>query len=495
MEHEKRQRRSQTPSHHIARHSAQATSRGPDARLYAFVDHYLRARGLTQTEVARRLHVSKVMVHRIISGETRQLSRVTEADFCHAMGFDLQTRRRFLLLAAEAGLLFASAVTAAPAPQPRERPETLIRYRAVDLDIFESAVVGWSAALARGHDPREALARVERLDDQLKDIQHGASRINARLAQDGRYADLRIRAGMLHAALQEAVLPWRLDRPSRAIATYDALMEDIFLTIPHYHLPRGYEKEQARLILRRATLHRERDQSDACAQELAALSTYALEVTQDPALRLAFEAQQLHTLATMAAPLEIGEWQRRANQLRKRVDGLRLSNDALQDLHSIVDYTIGVGWKRFMWYLHQQHPQSPSPSPLIERYARQASHWLGTLRTSARGGRPVRNINLYHSSISDRSAAAELEASEIDALVWCEPEEAIRRATALRALAGSRYPSVLAKLDDAIRLAHWRLGLRPPPPSPPTVEAQASCPPHPQAGVAHVPPALLHGRR
>ena len=119
---------------------------------------------------------------------------------------------------------------------------------------------------------------------------------------------------------------------------------------------------------------------------------------------------------------------------------------------------MGVGWKRFMWRLHTRAPYNRTPSRAIETYAANAVDWLDALRERPDGAQAVRNINMYHPSISGTLAAPELEASAIDALVWSNPEEAIHRAERLRAIAVTHFPTVLAKIDESIRLANWRLG-------------------------------------
>ena len=81
-----------------------------------------------------------------------------------------------------------------------------------------------------------------------------------------RVADLRISSGMLMAAVKEAVLPWRTQRPYETIRVYDDL-EKLFFEDPH-KLPKGFERQQARLMLRRAILNRERDEVDRCLEEL-----------------------------------------------------------------------------------------------------------------------------------------------------------------------------------------------------------------------------------
>ena len=190
------------------------------------------------------------------------------------------------------------------------------------------------------------------------------------------------------------------------------------------------------------------------------IKSFDLDRIEDHTLQVALAAQSLHTTTTFMEPTErvIYEWRKAADKIRARIDAFPIAAEEKQQLYAVVDYTMGVGWKRFMWRLHMKTPYNRTPSRLIEEYARNAVGWLDALRTGPDGAHAVRNINMYHDSISDSLAAPEMEASVIDALVWSNPEEALARAKQLRAIAELRFPTVLAKLDESIRLANWRLG-------------------------------------
>lgn len=437
-----------------------APAKKTDTRLAAFLRGRmddLKGRGISQADVAHRLGVSEATVSRVIHGRAVRLKEVTEEAFCQALELDEAARDQLHHRAASAGMRFAEYVPQERATNPR--PPTVVRYRALDLDILESTIAGWSEALERHKEPSKVLLHVQRVHQRLRALTQSGRRADVSLAQDIAYTGLRIRTTMLYAGLQEAVLPWRSERPRAAIATYQSLMDDVFLTVPDRQLPKGYEKDQARLLLRQALLERERERDDICEQGLHVVGAYDLEMTEDPVLQVAYETQRLHTSAIRGTPADIPAWEHRAAVVQRRINQLASSLPAeqVQNLQDVLDYAIGVGWKRFMWHLLQEQsqtrrgPQARVSSPRIAEYARRASNVLDGLRSRMQAGLSVHNINMYHPSIPVQAAAMELEASVIDALVWYEPEEAVHRSLALRSVAEERYPSVLPKLDDAIR--------------------------------------------
>jgi hypothetical protein len=409
----------------------------------------------------------------VVNGQARRIDQIREEDFIRAAELDVPSRRRFLELLARVGVTFAAlpiATRTELAPAPPRAP-AVVRYRRTDLGLFADAIDGWAAALSHDHDPAATLRAVERINAGLKAVDSSSG--------DVAIAIVRMRGGMLLAALQEAVYPWRTVRPQKAIATYDELEHHVFESVQSASLPsdvaRVFARERARLFVRRAILLRERHQGDDCDWVLrGVLDEEMVLATQDPVVLVAYVCQKLHTKATLTASpgqREIDEWQREADRIRQRINRMRLPAPELDDLHAIVDYTLGVGWKSFMWHLHERHPDAPSPSPRIEQYARDASRYLGDLRArgeaadGARGGRALRYINVYHDSISDTLSAPELQASELDALVWCEPEMAVDRADMLLRGPLQRLPSMRAKAVSNARLASWRMGRRYDPPA------------------------------
>ena len=423
-------------------------SKVPGSRLGRFLYRQLKAHGITQSQLAKRLKVSSATITRLIQGETKRLKTVTIEDFCEAIGLSSEQTREFKVLAAEGDLVFAASTPATP--RPLDSPTPLFRYRHLDLDVLDSALMGWSTALGHNHDPIDVLNRLIPINQTLKELQEQS--LNPRVA------DLRISGGMLIAAVKEAVLPWRTQRPVESIRVYDDL-EKLFFEDPR-KLPKGFERHQARLMLRRAILYRERDEVERCLEELELIRSFDLDRVEDHTLQVALATQSLHTTTTFMEPTEriISEWQKSADKIRARIDAFPIVAAEKEHLQAVVDYTMGVGWKRFMWRLHTQTPSARTPTRMIEEYARNAVSWLDTLRKGPEGAHAVRNINMYHESISDSLAAPEMAASVIDALVWSNPEEALARAEQLRADAESRFPTVLAKLDESIRLANWRLG-------------------------------------
>jgi len=415
--------------------------KAPQAKLSEFLTQYLERHHLTGAEVARRLGVSELMIWRLAHGVTLRFRKINKAALAQALELDEQDRRTFFDLTTRAGVVFAGEASA-----PAGRPDAIkmpvqIRYRQVDLDIYELAIQGWAAAAPR--DPRAALEAMQQLNMQV-----GTGVLFA--ADDLRLVKLRISSTMLLGALQETVLPWWKERP-RTVQTYNALAKEIF----HAEWAKeAFPREYAQLILRRAVLYREAQQIQICEGLLARLDEEALKRTQDPVIMAAYYSQHLHTLSKEG---RLFAWQRESDALRRKVEGLTTDPHVREELLAIVDYTIGVGYKSFMWNLRQATAESATR--LRRTYAEQAYHWLAGLHAGPQSLRSVRHINLYHGSLTDEQTIPELESSEIDALVWYAPEEALRRAIELRPGVERLYPSVVKKLDSNISLAQKRLGL------------------------------------
>ncbi|MBF6590957.1 MAG: hypothetical protein IVW57_10580 [Ktedonobacterales bacterium] len=356
------------------------------------------------------------------------------------MELDEMSRREFFQLAATAGVTFAAAkVTIMEATKRGGHPPPIGRYREIDLDTFSIALNGWAAAISHGHDLSEGLAAVSQLDARLRKLQSYGS--------DVRFAEARLRSAELLAALQEAIYPWRKERPRTTIATYEGVMNAVFGDM---RMPKtGFGPRYVRLVARHAVLRRENEQAWWCAHELNALDDRLIQATNDPVFEVAYACQRLHTLAIQN---KMYLWRNESDAVRVRVEHMRVDTNLREELHAIVDYTMGVGLKGFAWHLTRERPSSP----MIERYAAEACEHFARLRAGGRGGLAVRHINLYHPAITAAKSAPEFEAAEIDALVWCAPDEAIRRATLLRPRAEQLYPAVVRKLDDDIHLAQRR---------------------------------------
>lgn len=440
----------QPPAKPPAKPPGRRLTGAPETEHGRFLRKHLHLRRLKLSDVAYRLRVSSPTLTRLMHGITQHFKKITERDLANAAEFDSVSRRQFMVLLAAAGITLAAARPSYLLGDADGAP-ALVRDRHADLDVLEAGILGWSAALSHDHSPQEALAQMRIIDERLTQLHLSA--------RDPRYIAARIHSGMLLAALQEAVLPWRTQRPAAALRTYGDLEREVFLPIARTRLLAGFEEEYARLLIRRAVLLRESEMADHCRGQLAHIPQRVLDAAVSPVVRVAFDTQSLHTHALMMAPTEaeIADWRRRATAIRTHIEQQPLSAEDRADLHLVVDYTMGVGYKSVMWKLHLQDPSAVS-SPQIERYAREASFWLDTLGTLHHGGRSVRYINLYHPSVSDTLSAPELAASALDALVWCQPETALARAVDIERDARDRYPAVLAKVQADKELARWRLG-------------------------------------
>src|SRR5258707_9223695 len=118
------------------------------------------------------------------------------------------------------------------------------------------------------------------------------------------------------------------------------------------------------MMLGRAVLFREKDAIERCLEELDLIKSFDVDRGEDYALQVALATQSLHTTTTFMEPTErvISEWRKVADKIRARIDAFGIGTAEKQQLHAVVDYTMGVGWKRFMWRLHMRDPQLRTPS-------------------------------------------------------------------------------------------------------------------------------------
>ncbi len=401
--------------------------RAPATELGQFVQKYMEAMSMTRARLAHSLRVSPSTISRFLNDETVVPRSISLENLAIQLRLDPMNRRKLLQLAA--GTL--GVVVVGPT-----------KYHHFDLEAIDLALDGWIAAYQQQVDPRQVLGKVSRIFALLQERKPDSD--------DERFDETTVRAGMLLAALQEAVLPWGTERPKIATRTYNVLDEQIF--------QKGnmdkFSTDYARLILRRAVLFRENDWSEEC--ELMLDGTKASRLVRscaDPRIAIAFGAQHTHTLAVMG---RYHEWQAAMDTLRNMIESLQVDAALRQELHGIADYTMGVGYKRFMWGLRHDESQAA----LREYYAQESVKWLRKLQANSGGGRATHNINLYHPVVADSQSLPELQAAELDALAWYDPEETLLQTERLRPQAEMLYPAVLRKLDLTISLCRRRLGLK-----------------------------------
>lgn len=418
-------------THGTARSGRPAKS--PNTPHGKMIQQRLRALGWTRSRLARALGVSPATVTRYLNDDNTAVYSIDPFAVCQVLGFEDMERRTFLELVGVAIVMPA-----------------VVLHRGIDLDVYDSALDAWSVALYQRYAPADTLKQVEQISAKLKYLQEAA----VYSAKDTRFAEVRIRAEMFRAALQEAVLPWWQERPRVAMRTYAELDREVFRVVG----PEKFGEEYARLLIRRATLFREGKEGDHLAEsahQFEQIAHYFNDtVIGNPVVLVAYACQRLHTVAVQG---DFHTWSKERDKVIKYVEGLRVDPPLKQELWGIVAYALGVGNKRFMWQLRD----AESASRQREEFAREAQNWLGQLRSRGQGGIAVHNINLYHPGMPAAHSEPELESSEIDALVWSDPEQAIRRAAALAYKAGLIYPSVARKSEAQILLAQKLAGQTP----------------------------------
>jgi hypothetical protein len=331
---------------------------------------------------------------------------------------------------------------------------TVLRNLGRDFDACYATIEMCALALKGHQDPATLLKTFQPAHDWIEAV----SESGLMRASDPALLEIRMRSGMLLAALQEMTLSWWGARPSIADNAYGIIAEDVVPRLrPARHADNRSEllrTEALRLNLRRAVLLRE-DKKHLDADDLLASMAGGLHIDQigyapaDAVLIVAYNAQRIHTLA---AEDERERWKDELKRARDAVAFAPVSHAERDRLLAILDYAQGVGDKRFMWY-------SQENAGIRTKHAEDAYKTLHDLRRGRFGARATHDINLYHSSVPLYYMEPELECSELDALIWIDPRVAFDQAMSLLARARRLYPTLIGKIEQQVDLSLDRLGM------------------------------------
>jgi hypothetical protein len=388
----------------------------------------------TLSALAEALHIDAKTLRNFRDRKVQKPRAFTVEDMLAQLDVpeDDTTRRDFLILAGKLGIAYI-ALPRVPIVHSVAKILPVLKYQDVCLEDIERGIESCQDAFILGGDVHKCLENIEYYDARLRPYP----------VTERRIAEVRITAGMLLANIQETTASWRDDRPRMALATYNQLKRDVF-TERNQEL---FATQYATLIARRAILYRERgigDDLDRSAQQFRILESH-LGGFQAHRLEAAYRVQKMHLFAVAG---DKNAWEQEQASVRQWLHWLK--NDAdYEALIATFEYILGVGNKRFMWRLRNE---SGVNAVKRTQYAKEACSYLGDLRKDGKiGALATKILNLYD-YISEDRAQLELEASELDALVWVEPKEAATRARALLPLARQKYPSVIHKLADTIEL-------------------------------------------
>lgn len=432
-----------------------------------YIHDRLRFLNINRLTLARRLGVSPATVTRLLNG--RVAARTIKVGvLCDTLQLHGEERDAFLDI-------LKDALIQPRAARPGQSTATVDSPRATDaahngqganpakltvlrnLGDFDAcyATIEMCAQALKGHqDPATLLRIFQPAHNWIEAIgESGLMR-----PSDPALLEIRMRSGMLLAALQEMTLGWWGARPTIAEDAYGIIAEDV---VPHLRPARHADDrsellriEAMRLNLRRAVLLREgKKLSDA--DDLLAAMAGDLHIDQlgyapaDAVLIVAYTAQRIHTLA---AQNQHAQWK---DELKRARDAVAFAPVSLNDrarLHAILDYAQGVGAKRFMWYMRKL-------TGVRTAFAEEAYNTLRDLRLGRFGARATHDINLYHSSVPLYYMEPELECSELDALIWIDPRMAFEQAMSLLARAKRLYPTLVGKIEQQVDLSLTLLGM------------------------------------
>ena len=446
--------------------------REPSTRWGTYIHDRLGSLNIKRLTLARRLDVSPATVTRLLNGRVAA-STIKVDVLCDTLQLHGEDRAAFLAIlkdgliparASRASLSSATASATAAAPpatvdaRDGQRANaaglTILRNLGRDFDACYATIELCALALKGRQDPATLLRTFQPAHDWIEAV----SESGLMRASDPALLEIRMRSGMLLAALQEMTLGWWRERPSIADNAYGIIAEDVVPRLRPARHPGDRSEllrtEALRLNLRRAVLLRE-DKKHADADDLLAGMAGDLHIDQigyapaDAVLIVAYNAQRIHTLA---AKNELERWKDALKRARDAVAFAPVSHAERARLDAILDYAHGVGAKRFMWYKRKQ-------AGVRTAFADEAYTILRDLRHGRFGARATHDINLYHSSVPLYYMEPELECSEIDALIWLDPRAAFERAMALLARAKRFYPTLVGKIEQQVDLSLHRLGM------------------------------------
>ncbi len=436
--------------------------REPSTRWGTYIHDRLRFLNINRLTLARRLDVSPATVTRLLNG--RVAARTIKVGvLCETLQLHGEERDAFLeilkdgLISARAG---RASQSSAPAASPRATGDTrdgqrasaagltVLRNFGRDFDAYYATIELCALALKGHQDPATLLKTFQPAHNWIEAV----SESGQMRASDPALLEIRMRSGMLLAALQEMTLGWWGARPTIADNAYGIIAEDV---VPHIRPTRHAEErsdllrtEALRLNVRRAVLLREGSKHSDADDLLAGMAgdLHIDQIGYAPAgavLIVAYNAQRIHTLA---AQNQLAQWQDELKRARDAVAFAPVSHTERARLHAILDYAQGVGAKRFMWY-------SQTRPGVRTGFAENAYKTLRDLRQGRFGARATHDINLYHSSVPLYYMEPELECSEIDALIWIDPRAAFEQAMSLLARAQRLYPTLVGKIEKQVDLS------------------------------------------
>jgi transcriptional regulator with XRE-family HTH domain len=408
----------------------------PPTEIGVFIKKCLKGRKKTQKDLADVLGISRTSLWRFLVGEERsEFSDQQLKDLCDFLWSSQEdmNRRKFIKMLGDAGLFVSLPI--ASVEQVITAPPVL-RYQKVDLDGYESAIEGWSAAMHSNHNPQATLQAAEKLHRTLRGMELPA--------HDERFARVRLRGGMLLATLQETVLPW-YDRTGTAIATYSELERDIFRLMPRSMMRNTFAEEHLRLMTHRAILFRENAHFGSANVDFGR-GMDSLAMVFDPCLRVAFRCQKLHTLAVMN---DVIGWQRELIRVREYAEQQRATTEQKREIDTMIDYIESRAYKRFAWNARG----SAALSHKRTAYAEQSTAVINRMLQVPDGSKAVHGANLQHAGISEEQAKLQLEVSKLEVSVWLDAQEAIAYGARLRSQAETFYPSLIKKIEASMRFA------------------------------------------
>ncbi|HEX9037399.1 MAG TPA: hypothetical protein VF808_10460 [Ktedonobacterales bacterium] len=442
----------------------------PSTSWGRYIHDRLRVLDINRQILATRLGVSPATVTRLLNRRVAAKT-INVSVLCEILQLRGDARDLFLNLlkdglipsrAGHAGRATQASAGAGPVTgdardswRPHGAGLTILRSAGPGFDSHYATMELCALALNGHQDPATLLRTFQRSHSAIE----AASESGWIRATDPALLEIRMRSGMLLAALQEMTLGWWSARPSIADNAYGIIAEDV---VPRLHPSRHADErsellrtEALRLNLRRAVLLRE-GKMHSDADDLLAGMARNLRMDQigyapaDAVLIVAYNAQRIHTLAARNL---LEQWQRELKRARDAIAFAPVSHTERARLHAILDYAQGVGAKRFMWY-------SQNSVGIRTQRAEEAYTMLRDLRQGRFGARATHDINLYHSSVPLFYMEPELECSEIDALIWIDPRAAFEQAMALLARAQRLYPTLIGKIEQQVDLSLERLGMQ-----------------------------------
>lgn len=392
----------------------------PRLRFGRFLRACLRAKGVSQSWLARQIKVAPSTISRLARGKLATTHRVEAEAICRALDLNAMDRRAFFALAAEAYLMPLAVRTALV----QLRFRALEQRAGVSLEEVESEVVKLRARRNQG-DVKVSYRRAKALFEAMFQSHTPITR----LIRSPELARAKLLVGFEYCEAQAAYLNW-YSRVPHMIATLNTMESEVIVYFP----PSAFASERGHLLNLRGPLYYKRPDryytTDGLDETISELTHALIGIRTDaPSLWVELLRNRAHAYLLHD---NVQAWQDDLQTARRVASGIQ--GHERERWQALVEYSWGEGYKRLAnWRALQRDTR--------QRYVEKALHAL------------LEGEAVFHRYHAWQGYELLARIAQAQCLILQDADEALRRVEALRAAAEGFYPSLLAKIDSATAAA------------------------------------------